>query len=178
MRDRPFTFDLLSSGGIPAHFDRCIVRTLSETGGMYADQARCAAMLADGHDITVYEVYDIGRPEAPGELAHGVSIVHPGLVGDEYFMTKGHFHAELETAEVYYCLAGQGIMVMETPEGECAVEELRPGAVLYVPPGWAHRSVNTDPSQDLVTFYVYPASAGHDYRASVLHLSRIALRDR
>jgi len=113
--------------------------------------------------VLLYEVDEVRRPEVAGELLHGISIVHPGRVGDEYFMTKGHFHAVLETAEVYYCLKGQGVMVMETPEGEWAVEELRPGRVLYVPPRWAHRSVNTDPDEDLVTFFVYPGDAGHDY---------------
>jgi glucose-6-phosphate isomerase len=54
-------------------------------------------------------------------------------------------------------------MVMETPEGDWAVEELGPGRVLYVPPRWAHRSVNTGPDEDLVTFFVYPGHAGHDY---------------
>ncbi len=54
-------------------------------------------------------------------------------------------------------------MVMETPEGDWAVEELVPGRVLYVPPRWAHRSVNTGQAEDLATFYVFPANAGHDY---------------
>jgi glucose-6-phosphate isomerase len=54
-------------------------------------------------------------------------------------------------------------MVMETPEGEWAVEALRPGVVLYVLPRWAHRSVNTSASEDLITFFVYPGNAGHDY---------------
>jgi len=69
----------------------------------------------------------------------------------------------LETAEIYYCLQGQGVMVMETPEGDWSVEELRPGVVLYVPPRWAHRSVNTSLEGDLVTFFIYPGDAGHDY---------------
>ena len=54
-------------------------------------------------------------------------------------------------------------MVMETLDGEWAIEELRPGRVLYVPPYWAHRSVNTSQDDDLITFYVYPGNAGHDY---------------
>lgn len=102
-----------------------------------------------------------GRTES-GELLHGISIVHPGKVGDEYYMTKGHFHTVLETAEVYVCLSGQGAMVMETPEGDWAVEWLAPGRVLYVPPRWAHRSVNTGPD-DLITLFAYPGHAGHDY---------------
>jgi glucose-6-phosphate isomerase len=55
------------------------------------------------------------------------------------------------------------MMVMETPEGDWAVEELRSGRVLYVPPRWAHRSINTSQNEDLVTFFVYPGHAGHDY---------------
>jgi glucose-6-phosphate isomerase len=54
-------------------------------------------------------------------------------------------------------------MVMETPEGEACVEALAPGRVLYVPPCWAHRSVCTSRQEDLVTFFVYPGNAGHDY---------------
>ena len=132
--------------------------------GQYADLPAYEAMLAR-QDTILYEVYEIDRPEAPGELLHGISIVHPGKVGDEYFITKGHFHAVLDTAEVYYCLQGTGMMVMETPEGEWAVEHLRAGTVLYVPPRWAHRSVNTGAEEDLVIFYIYPAHAGHDYGA-------------
>ena len=45
---------------------------------------------------------------------------------------RDSFHTVLETAEVYHCLKGEGYMVMETPEGEWAVAELRPGVVLYV----------------------------------------------
>lgn len=78
-------------------------------------------------------------------------------------MTKGHFHQVLETAEIYHCLAGTGLIVMETPEGKNAIAELSAGTVLYVPPRWAHRSVNTEEDDDLVTFFVYPAYAGHDY---------------
>lgn len=128
----------------------------------YLDQASYEAMLAQ-EDTVLYEVYEIRRPEVTGELLSGMSIVHPGKVGDEYFMTKGHFHAVVETAELYHCLRGEGMMVMETPEGEWSVMELRPGRVLYVPPRWAHRSVNTTPSEDLITFFVYPANAAHDY---------------
>jgi glucose-6-phosphate isomerase len=138
-----------------------IVRSLSAMRGQYAHADAFEEALQRG-DVPVYEVHEIRRPPAPGELCAGLSIVHPGRVANEYFMTKGHFHARLDAAEVYYCLHGHGMMVMETPQGEWAVEELRPGSVLYVPPRWAHRSVNVG-SEDLVTFFVYPSDAGHDY---------------
>ncbi len=158
----PFTFGIALPRGIPEHYDNHLTRALSSMRGQYADQRAYQAMLAQ-EDTLLYEVYEICRPESSGELLHGTSIVHPGRVGDEYFMTKGHFHAALETAEIYYCLAGEGVMVMETPEGEWSVAELRPGKVLYVPPRWAHRSVNTGADADLVTFFAYPGHAGHDY---------------
>ena len=186
MRSTPFTFDISLPGGVPTVYDGTdvlirIVRPLSAMCGQYADQEAYEALLAQG-DTILYEVYEMRRPQAAdeyieaadeyievadehvglGELLHGTSIVHPGKVGDEYFMTKGHFHSVLDTAEVYYVLQGRGMMVMETPEEEWAVEELRPGRVLYVPPRWAHRSVNTGPV-DLVTLFVYPGHAGHDY---------------
>ncbi len=162
MQDRPSSFHLALDQGIPSCYDSHIVRTLSSMDGQYANPPAYTAMLQQ-EDTVLYEVYEIHRPEVAGELSHGISIVHPGKVGNEYFMTKGHFHTILETAEVYYCLAGVGMMVMETPEGESSVEELVPGKVLYVPPRWAHRSVNTSRSEDLITFFVYPANAGHDY---------------
>ena len=161
MTDYPFTFDLLSPAGLPSHYDSHYERRLSSMKGQFHDPAAYAALLAQ-NDAVLYEVYELSRPSLPGELISGVSVIHPGKVGDEYFMTKGHFHAILETAEVYSVMYGQGYMVMENPEGDWAVEEYRPGRVVYVPPRWAHRSVNTG-KEDLVFFWVYPANAGHDY---------------
>jgi glucose-6-phosphate isomerase len=162
MSDRPFTFDVSVADAILNHYDNHIQRRLSNMTGMFADDAAYQSAL-DDEDILLYDVYELRRPEIAGELLHGLSVVHPGLVGDEYFMTKGHFHTVLDTAEVYYCLKGQGVMIMETPKGEWAVEPLQPNGVLYVPPRWAHRSVNTSLTEDLVTFFVYPGNAGHDY---------------
>lgn len=161
-KDIPFTFTLAAPFASLDRYDNHITRRLSSMAGQYHDQDAYAAQLAH-EDTLVYEVYEVRRPEQAGELPCGISIVHPGKVGDEYFMTKGHFHAVLETGEVYYCLKGEGAMVMETPEGDWAVEALWPGRVLYVPPRWAHRSVNTGAAEDLVTFFVYPGDAGHDY---------------
>ena len=168
MQDRPYTFDVGLPGlpggpdGRHAHYDAHVTRTLSALRGQFSDGEAYAAALARG-DAPLYDVYELARPAVAGELLHGLSVVHPGKVGDEYYMTKGHFHAELATAEIYYCLRGRGLMVMETPEGMWAVEPLAPGKVLYVLPRWAHRSVNTGADEDLVTFFVYPGNAGHDY---------------
>jgi glucose-6-phosphate isomerase, archaeal len=162
MPDLPFTFALPQPLVIPTTFDNHLERRLSALRGQFFDEPAYQEMLAQG-DPLVYEVYEIKRPEIPGEFLMGVSIVHPGKVGREFYMTKGHFHEVLATAEIYSCLRGEGCMVMETPEGEACVQPLVPGSVLYVPPRWAHRSVCTARQEDLITFFAYPAEAGHDY---------------
>jgi glucose-6-phosphate isomerase, archaeal len=161
MDNQPFTVDIAGSGLSLSRYDNHIRRTLTSMKGQFLDKQAYQCLL-DQEDTLLYEVYEVKRPEVAGELLSGISIVHPGKVGNEYFMTKGHFHTVLDTAEIYYCLQGQGCMVMENPEGDCVVEALTPGRVLYVPPRWAHRSVNTG-SDDLITFFVYPGNAGHDY---------------
>jgi len=162
MSDTPFTFSIPTPSFIPTRMDNHITRRLSALRGQFRDQAAYEAML-EKEDTLIYEVYEVRRPEKAGELLSGISIIHPGKVGSEFFMTKGHFHKVLETAEIYYCLHGEGFMVMETPEGEAAVESLSPGKVLYVPPCWAHRSVCTSRQEDLVFYFIYPGNSGHDY---------------
>lgn len=162
MADFPFSFIVPSPEAVPSRFDNHIERRLSALKDQFLDLDAYQKLIKE-HDRLVYEVYEIKRPELAGELLMGISIVHPGKVGREYFMTKGHYHTVLDTAEVYYCLRGEGLMVMETPEGDTSVEKLVPGMVLYVPPRWAHRSVCTSRQECLVTFFVYPGNAGHDY---------------
>ena len=162
MSDLPFSFTLPFPHLIPSRVDNHIQRRLSQMRGQFSNAEAYEARL-DQEDSVIYEVYEVRRPETAGELPCGVSIVHPGKVGAEFFMTKGHYHAVLETAEIYICLKGEGMMVMENPEGKAVVESLTPGRVLYVPPRWAHRSVCTSRQEDLVTFFTYPGNAGHDY---------------
>jgi glucose-6-phosphate isomerase len=139
-----------------------IRRHLSDMAAMYADQEVAQRMLAAG-DPLVYEYHDMGIEPGPGEVAYGTSTTFPGKVGDEYFMTKGHFHSVLDTAEVYYCLSGRGYLLMENPEGDWELQELAPGHAVHVPGRYAHRSINVSPDAALVTFFAFPAFAGHDY---------------
>ena len=161
MKSRPYGYPILELDLKGASFDNHVERRLSALRNKFSDQEAFEAMLDSG-DPVIYEVYEDRRPEAAGELASGLSIVHPGRVGREYFMTKGHYHRVRETAEIYYCIQGEGVLLMENEAGDTAVEEFHPGRVVYVTPHWAHRSINTG-DEDLVTFFVYPGHAGHDY---------------
>ncbi len=139
-------------------------RYLSQMKGMFADEQAYGSALA-GADPLVYEFHGIAVPETPGDLAFGCSILNPGKVGDEYYFTKGHFHSLLDTAEVYYCLKGHGYMLLENTGGDWSAQEMRPGLSVYVPKGYAHRSINVSGNEQLITFFVFRADAGHDYGA-------------
>ncbi|MFN8475414.1 MAG: glucose-6-phosphate isomerase [Anaerolineae bacterium] len=137
-------------------------RTLANMKGMFYDQAAYNDQLLR-ENVLIYEFFDMGIPDSEKEVAYGTSITYPGKIGDEYFMTKGHFHTVIDTAEVYYCLSGHGYMLMENPEGDWEAQELTPGVAVYVPGRYAHRSVNVSPNEPLVTFFAFPGHAGHDY---------------
>jgi glucose-6-phosphate isomerase, archaeal len=139
-----------------------IQRRLSQMKGMYADEAAWAALVAGG-DPLVYEFYDLGLPHDAGAVAFGTTMTYPGKVGGEYFMTKGHFHEVLDTGEVYHCLRGHGFMLMESPEGDWEAQEMRAGAAVYVPPRYAHRSINVSADEPLISFFAFRGDAGHDY---------------
>lgn len=139
-------------------------RHLSKMKGMFANEAAYEEQLKK-EDVLVYEFFDMGVPNSEKEVAYGTSITYPGKIGDEYFMTKGHFHTVLDTAEAYYCLRGHGYMLMENPEGDWEAQELTPGKALYVPGRYAHRSINISATEPLITFFAFPGHAGHNYGA-------------
>jgi len=143
---------------------KSIQRKLSQMRGMYADEGARSLMEA-ADDVLVYEFHDLHLPEQAGDIAFGTSITYPGKVGHEYFMTKGHFHTILDTAEVYHCLRGNGYLLMENPEGDWEARELKAGVSVYVPGRYAHRSVNISGDEPFITFFAFRADAGHDYGA-------------
>jgi glucose-6-phosphate isomerase len=132
-----------------------IERRLGDMAGMYLEEA-------DESDILVYEVLQLTVPETNSEIQCSTTILQPGTVGDEHFMTKGHFHQVRDRSEVYIGLQGEGRLVLATEAGDHSVEPLRPGTVNYIPGGWAHRSVNVG-DEPLVFFAAYVGDAGHDY---------------
>ena len=138
-----------------------IKRQLSKMNGMYSDQKAYEHLIKE--NPLIYEFYDCGILEKESSIAFGTSIIYPGKVGNEYFMTKGHYHNIMDTAEVYYCLSGCGYIMMETMRGNWETQKMIPGTAVYVPGNFAHRSINTSDLEPLVTFFAFRGDAGHDY---------------
>lgn len=159
----PFGVALDLEQGLMRQPKHHLVRHASDMRGYYADEAALKRLIAEQNDPVHYEVFEVPVPEQRGHLMYCISTLQPGQIGQEYFMTKGHYHSVPNTAEIYLCLRGEGYMVMMTSDGQFATEPMARGRMVYVPPYWAHRSVNTHASEPLVSFCVYPAEAGHNY---------------
>lgn len=137
-------------------------KRLSDLDGLYADEQAYQSLLSQSGNAVVYEVTEWRPPVRSGDMIFGLTRMSPGRVGEEYFLTRGHIHAVADRPEIYYGQRGEGLMLMESPDGETRVVEIKPQTVCYVPPYWIHRSVNTG-NDDFVMLFSYPADAGQDY---------------
>jgi len=158
---QPFGVDFDLVAGIMKEYKAHTVRLASSMRGHYKDAKALEALVAQG-DPVHYEVFETPVPLENGHLMFCLSKTYPGTVGGECFMTKGHYHEVPGTAETYLCVRGEGYMLMKLPTGESAVERFYPGRMVYCPPFWAHRTVNTG-DEPLISHCVYPAEAGHNY---------------
>jgi glucose-6-phosphate isomerase, archaeal len=137
-------------------------KTIQDLFGVYFDQVAFEDLKKDQGSQVAYEVYEYRPNTNPGDLIFGTSILYPGKVGNEYYMTRGHIHAQGDRPEIYYCQTGRGVMLMENLDGETNAVEMKPNDIVYVPPYWIHRSVNVG-TTSLVTLFCYPADSGQDY---------------
>lgn len=137
------------------------VKTLDMLAGMFENEAARASM---PQNTVVYRVQmSVEEKEGtPNGLLFGTSFVCPGFVGDEYFMTKGHFHALRDCAEYYWCWQGEGALILMDEDGRCTAQRMTPGSLHYIPGHIAHRLANTG-SGILAVGACWPSDAGHDY---------------
>lgn len=139
-----------------------ISRRVGDLDDIFHDQWAYAAL---PKDRLVYEVVSsLPVPDGTeGGLFIGVTYIHPGKVGDEYFMTKGHFHKIRNRAEVYVCMEGEGMLIlMNEDRTRTWAEKMEPGSVHYINGFTAHRTANT--GSGMLSFGAcWPSDAGHDY---------------
>lgn len=137
-------------------------KALGDLQGIYEDEAAYRDLLARLGDSPVYEVSDYRPSSDAGDMIIGVTRMLPGKVGREFFLTRGHIHANANRPEMYYGESGRGVMLLESPAGEIRTVEIGPRTICYVPPYWIHRAVNVGPDTLVMTF-AYPADSGQDY---------------
>ena len=87
-------------------------KRLSELAGLYEDAAAFAAALDADGDRVVYAVEDFRPSDASGDMIFGLTLMVPGKIGREYFVTRGHIHGNANRPELYYGQQGRGLMLM------------------------------------------------------------------
>lgn len=148
-------------GGMSGNTGRYEKR-LTDLQGLYEDEKAHADATARLDNPLVYDVEDFRPGDHAGDLIYGVTRMSPGLIGDEFYLTRGHIHAQADRPEIYYGQKGKGLMQLESPQGETRIVEIGPQTICYVPPYWIHRSINVG-DEDLVMVFAYPSDSGQDY---------------
>ena len=136
-----------------------LTRRMSDLEGLFADGDAWAAA-ADADNPVVYTVTSSPVPEINRELPQSITTIMPGTTSGEFWMTKGHQHPDHQ-GEIYLGLRGTGgLLMFDGVDTEWI--DMKPGVIGYIPPGWAHRSINTG-DEPYAFLAVYPGGAGHDY---------------
>lgn len=135
-------------------------KRLSELRGIFRDGAALEEVVAVHGDPVIYEVVEYKK--VGSDLFFGTTTIESGVVGNEFYMTRGHFHERRDMAEIYYTQQGSGMLLLESRAGETAIVEMKPGICAFIPPDWAHRSINVGKDK-LVFVWVGNVAAGHDY---------------
>jgi glucose-6-phosphate isomerase len=157
----PFTGVLTGPGVIESR------RTIGGLAGYFRDEAARAAM---DQSVLAYRVLAYEpRPEGvPGAVCCATTFLEPGLVGDEYFLTRGHFHQHEDRPELEVTVAGEGVLILMTEDRVTWAEPMLPGSVHHVAPRTAHRVANIG-TVPLVFVSYWPSETGHDYQTILDH---------
>jgi glucose-6-phosphate isomerase len=136
-------------------------KTLRQLEEIFQDESGRRAM---DQSIVVYRVQAwCPVPDGTeGAQFWGTTVVEPGQVGAEYFMTHGHFHCKRDRTEYYGTVEGEGALILMSEARETRMETMSPGTLHFIPPRTAHRVANTG-RVPLRFAACWPSDAGHDY---------------
>jgi glucose-6-phosphate isomerase len=137
------------------------VKLLKQLKGVFADEESFKNL---DPDILVYSVqaHLPVKEGTPGGLYFGTTVIQPGKVGNEYFMTRGHFHANADRAEYYWGVQGEGMLILMDEQRNTWAEKMFPGSLHFIPGRVAHRVANTG-TVPLSFGACWPSDAGHNY---------------
>ena len=121
------------------------------------------SILSKGENPIIYAYFDHVQPETEKDMNFGITIIHPGKIGKEYYFTRGHYHSG-DTGEFYLFVKGKGVFLAQNRMGEVEYLEVGEWDIIYSPPGWGHRVYNVG-EEDLIFITAEFANVGHDYES-------------
>lgn len=137
-------------------------RTVGDLAGYWADES--AAQAKAGEMLYVTQTWLPIEDGTEGAVLWGNTTLYPGKVGDEHFMTRGHWHVKRDRGELVITVSGNGALVLMDEDRKAWTEVLTPGSTHWIDGHWAHRTVNTG-TEPLVFLCAWPADCGHEYDA-------------
>jgi glucose-6-phosphate isomerase len=136
-------------------------KRIKDLKGVFGDET---AFREIDPEMLVYKVqaYFPVQEGTPGGLFFGTTTIQPGKVGKEYFITRGHFHANADRGEYYWGVQGEGILILMDSNRTTWAERMFPGSLHYIAGYVAHRVANTGNSP-LIFGACWISDAGHNY---------------
>lgn len=130
------------------HKDRILIRKYKEMEDSYIEHLPKL-------NPVIYKVYI----KDYGDFEEGLTVINPGMVGKEFFMTKGHRHKKV-APEIYILINGKGKLVVQ--DKTFKVIDMKKNKFYHIPGHSGHRLVNTG-KVPLEVLTIYGKNAGHDY---------------
>lgn len=138
-----------------------VTRTIGDLAQIFQNQIAVATL--DPSTI-VYQTYGCPGDSEGEQLLYGTTVLMPGTVGDEYYMTRGHFHTKPERGELCLTIKGEGKLLLMDRSGNTTEELMSAGSLHNIDGRLAHRVVNTG-TDPLVFFVSWMSDCGHDYES-------------
>jgi len=138
-----------------------VQRHLSDLQDYFYDKSAVSSMLMKS-DPLIYEYWEMEYAGTGNGLSFGMTCIQPGRIGNEYFLTKGHFHADGMGDEMHMILEGKGLVLLSDREGNSMCMEMLPAKICYYPGHLAHRTINTG-IKPLVFVGIWQPNIVHDY---------------
>ncbi len=157
----PVSVQINLTDGLMQPFSVHDVRRVTQLTEQFSDQAAVKNAISQGDPI-VYEIYHHLFLTDKSDMAMGMSVISAGTVGKEYYMTKGHIHERDDQAEIYYCVQGIGLILLDDLQDDFQALPFSNGTAVHIPPQYAHRVVNTG-SVPLIFVSAFHQAAGHAY---------------
>jgi len=132
------------------------IKRLSDLKDYYEDVPK---ELSDENPI-LYMVEKFDKNNSKGHLIVSTTTIYSGVVGNEYYFTSGHYHAE-KFSEIYFCLSGTGLGLLKNKDEE-EVVNFSKGTILHIDYEWAHRIINVGKTP-LKFMSVYTFDGGFNY---------------
>jgi glucose-6-phosphate isomerase len=155
-----------NTGEIEGNHIESAVRTIKDLERIFKNEDARRGL---DPNLVVYRVQSFfPAGEENGSLGWGTTFLEPGMVGNEYFMTKGHYHARRGRGEFYLTVKGSGALILMDESRHTWYEPMSPHTLHYIPGHTAHRVANTG---DLALSFLacWPSDAGHDYGSIANH---------